>query len=256
MTSNEVFTTLKKRKNVWILPGFTVLFSVVSFVFVVIPQVVDVFAIREEKAVAVQKLDALQSKRVSLSQISADELDSRLQSLEYVLPRRKPVLELLALLESFSLDSEVVLREYEFNPGQLATESAKPTQAPKEEKIGTQEMVVALVVEGTFEAIQLFYQEIESMGPLSQLAVVNQSLVFDPYAVDSEVKQEAEITLNVQHAPYPDKLGEIEAEVKELSKKDMDTLDKTESLQTVADIEDQNTVDVAPQVDRPNPFSF
>jgi hypothetical protein len=74
--------------------------------------------------------------------------------------------------------------------------------------------------------------------------------------VDSEVKQEAEITLNVQHAPYPDKLGDIEADVKELSGEDIDTLEKTEALQTVADIEDQNTVDVAPQVDRPNPFSF
>lgn len=256
MISNDLFTTLKKRKNVWVLPGFTLLFCVVSFAIVVIPQVADVFTIREQKAVAAQKLDALQSKRVTLSQISADELDTRLQSLEYVLPRRKPVLELLALLESFSLDTEVVLREYEFNPGQLATESAKPTETPKEEKTGTQEMVVALVVEGTFEAIQLFYEEIESMGPLSQLAVVNQTLVIDPFAVDSEIKQEAKITLNVQHAPYPEKLGEIEAEVKELSADDIDTLEKTEALQTVADIEDQNAGDFAPQVDRPNPFSF
>jgi hypothetical protein len=256
MKSNDIFITLKKRKNVWILPGFTLLFCVISFAFVVIPQVADVFAVREQKEAASLKLDALQSKRVSLSQISADELDEQLQSLEYVLPRRKPVLELLALLESFSLDTEVVLREYEFNPGQLATESAKPSQAPLEDKTGTQEMVVALVVEGTFEAIQLFYEEIESMGPLSQLAVVSQTLLMDPFAQDSTEKQEAKITLNVQHAPYPEKLGDIEAKVAEFSGKDLDALEKAESLQTVADIEDQSAVDVAPAVDRPNPFSF
>ena len=256
MNSSELMIALKKRRNVWLLPGFTVLFCLVSFALVVVPQVSDVFSIREKKQAESEPLEAMQAKRVALSQISAEELDQRLQSLEYVLPRKKPVLELLALLESFSLDSEVVLREYEFNPGQLATESAKPSEDPIEDERGEQEMVVALVVEGSFDAIQSFYEKIESMGPLSQLAVVNQTLVIDPFAEDSQVKQEAKVTLNVQYAPYPEGLGEIESEAAELSADDMDTLDKSESLQTVADIESQESVDVAPQVDRPNPFSF
>ncbi len=256
MNSTDLFVTLKKRRNVWLLPGFTIVFCLVSFGLVVIPQASDVWAIREQKQEVSADLDKLQTKRLSLSQISADQLDARLQSLEYVLPRRKPVLELLTLLESFSLDTEVVMREYEFNPGQLATESAEISSEPIEDETGTQEMVVALVVEGEFEAIQAFYEKIESMAPLSQLAVVNQTLMIDPFALETEVKQEAKITLNVQYASYPETLGEIDAEVTELSGDDMNTLEKTESLQTVADLEDQSFPEAAPASDRPNPFSF
>lgn len=256
MNSSDLMIALKKRRNVWLLPGFTLLFCLISFALVVVPQVSDAFSIREQKQAESETLEALQTKRAALSQISAEELDQRLKTLEYVLPRRKPVLELLALLESFSLDSEVILSEYEFNPGQLATESAKPSEETIEDNTGTQEMVVALVVEGSFDAIQSFYEKIETMGPLSQLAIVNQTLVIDPFAQDSQVMQEAKITLNVQYAPYPETLGEIEAEVSELSADDMDTLDKSESLQTVADIENQEPSNIAPVTDRPNPFSF
>lgn len=256
MNSSELLIALKKRRNVWLLPGFTMVFCVVSFALVVIPQVSEVLTIREQKQEKSANLELLQTKRLALSQISAQGLDQRLQSLEYVLPRRKPVLELLALLESFSLDSEVVMREYEFNPGQLATESAEIAEAPLEDTIGTQEMVVALVVQGSFDAIQSFYEKIETMGPLSQLAVVSQNLLIDPFDSESQLEQEAKITLNVQYAPYPETLGEIETEVSELSGEDIDTLEKTESLQTVADVEDQNSLELAPVSDRPNPFSF
>lgn len=256
MNSSELLIALKKRRNVWLLPGFTMVFCVVSFALVVIPQVSDVFAIREQKQEKSANLELLQTKRLVLSQISAQELDQRLQSLEYVLPRRKPVLELLALLESFSLDSEVVMREYEFNPGQLATESAEIAEVPPEDTAGTQEMVVALVVQGTFDAIQSFYEKIETMGPLSQLAVVNQNLLIDSFDSESQLEQEAKITLNVQYAPYPRTLGEIEAEMSELSGEDIDTLERAESLQTVTDIEGQNSLELAPVSDRPNPFSF
>src|SRR5258708_27410900 len=100
---------------------------IVLSVLFVVPQTQQIISESTQISLQQQKLADATTKVAFLQSLSAQDLQSQKTLLQTVLPSQKPVTPLISSMEQLAQDAGVTLKNFELNPGSVATNSAAST---------------------------------------------------------------------------------------------------------------------------------
>ncbi len=166
-------------------------------IFGIIPQVQAALDLSAKQTAETQKLEALSKKAQELENLNSSPVAQQIQTVEKVLPSKKPLLELLTSLNFAAQESQVNISTLSLSPGSIATDSASPTKTPATKKAKraksavTDTLDVNLTVTGQLEDINRFFETIEKRAPLttiSSMALAKKSNLVGSFAGQFEAK--------------------------------------------------------------------
>lgn len=238
---------IKAKRQYWLFPVGVFVFALVSFVVVVVPSISDTFELREEIDSLENEAEKLASKREALETISEANLDRQLDAVQAALPNDKPYMRALLSLMHVAEENNVQIRNFAFNPGLVASESAELSEeqaaAVEGGALGTVNLELSAV--GNYEELNAYLQRVEEMKPL---------VLLEETAINSlnEERQETDMKLLVHYSFPPNEVGSVSAPLPEFSADELAALDRARALQ---EVEFEQITPSSPS-NRENPFSF
>ena len=162
-----------------IFSGIGILVVLMVVFLGIIPQVNNLLDMRREIDSGQERLSILRQKTIDLENIEAKEAYDSLESVNRLLPSKKPLLELLTALDLVSGKNNVTFVDLSLSPGKIASESAEFLDVAKttsrRKKIqsstgdGYDSLVVELEIFGLFNNVQQFFLDIEKVAPLTTI---------------------------------------------------------------------------------------
>lgn len=151
------------------------------------------------------KLDRLQEKDTFLTNIQSVDLYAQRESIQAVLPSSKPVLPIIHRYEQAARESGIIVSEFEFKPGEIATQSAdlrRQSTAAKQKIVEILDVDLKLV--GEINNINTFLSRLEKVAPLSdfdsiRLTQVSRRGVVPGQPADTIKVFEVEITFSTYY---------------------------------------------------------
>lgn len=171
---------MKKTTLIISILGF--LLIVVLF-FVIFPSINEINEINTKNNELKNEVTILQKRQERLSSIK----NMSLEKLEPILPSSKPGLDLLGHINNLTQDSELSWKNYDINPGDLATPSGK---------IEIMYMNFGLDLSGKIEGLKKMFNEIN--GYYRQLFVNNFTYSYDTYRNDGSIKANVQLLIYYQ----------------------------------------------------------
>lgn len=150
----------------------------ILIVFVgLIPQAQQIMDLRDEMQLAERQLSTLRTKASDLENIEARQAYQTKDSVNQILPSYKPLLELLAGLNSVALQNRVSFTDFSLSPGEISSASAsflntvaadirQRSKSGRTASQGYESMPVELEIEGQFQDVQQFFLDVEKSAPL------------------------------------------------------------------------------------------
>lgn len=129
-------------------------------------------------------------KAEQLKQLAADPNFNRSSSIDKVLPSHKPLLEILSNLNSVANTSEVVIKNFSLNPGEIATDTTKVKKTTSNQKYDYLDLDFS--VSGPLWKIQNFLTLIEQMTPISTITSISLNRNIDE---DKNAQAQADLVL-------------------------------------------------------------
>lgn len=225
----------------------------------IMPQIQAMFDVQKQTATESKKLAALEQKARQLEQILTPELLGQIDTVNILLPSRKPLLELLASLNQVSNQTQVSVTGIELSPGSIATNSAEtPSSSGSRSKqanrgkssSASNSLAVKLLVEGELTQLNQFFNLVESTAPLVTIT----SLSLSPQnkvALSSEItpglfedpgSQRYEAALEISAAYFTQSVAAaIDAALPSLSQSQQDIIQELATF-TIKPLEDQPTI--------------
>jgi hypothetical protein len=224
----------------------------------IIPQIQAMLEVQNQTAVESRKLAALEQKARQLEQILTPELLGQIDTVNVLLPSRKPLLELLASLNQVSNQTQVSVTGIELSPGSIATDSSTPagSAAPSSKQnrgkssSASNSLTVKLLVEGQLSQLNQFFNSMESTAPLVTIT----SLSLSPQnkiALSSDVvpglfedpgSQRYEAALEISAAYFTQSIAAaIDSALPTLSQSQQEIIQELASF-TVKPLQDQPTI--------------
>jgi len=186
---------------------FTVVSALVALTVVfsgIIPQINSLFDLNSEIELGQEKLDVLRQKTADLENIEAREAYDSLESVDRILPSKKPLLELLTALNLVAGKNNVSFVDLSLSPGKIASESAEFLDGAKtkgrKKKVqpatgdGYDSLIVELEIFGLFDNVQKFFLDIEKVAPLTTITSLSLDIKSDDIISPSDEVQ-AEVVL-------------------------------------------------------------
>ena len=187
-----------------IFSGIGILVVLMVVFLGIIPQVNNLLDMRREIDSGQEGLSILRQKTIDLENIEAREAYDSLESVNRLLPSKKPLLELLTALDLVSGKNNVTFVDLSLSPGKIASESAefldvaKTTSRRKKVQSSTGDGYDSLVVEleifGLFNNVQQFFLDIEKVAPLTTITSLSLDIKSDNIIRPSDEVQ-AEVVL-------------------------------------------------------------
>ena len=187
-----------------IFSGIGILVVLMVVFLGIIPQVNNLLDMRREIDSGQERLSILRQKTIDLENIEAREAYDSLESVNRLLPSKKPLLELLTALDLVSGKNNVTFVDLSLSPGKIASESAefldvakttsrrKKVQSPTGD--GYDSLVVELEIFGLFNNVQQFFLDIEKVAPLTTITSLSLDIKSDNIIRPSDEVQ-AEVVL-------------------------------------------------------------
>lgn len=170
---------LTNRKSLAIAVSLAA-FSVILVVFAIVPQFQEILKLNTELQKEKPRLEKLQQKLVELENVQFSPEFSQKEIVDFALPSKKPLLELLTSLNTIAVDNKVSISEFSLNPGLIATSAAEMEALSKNKSIsddGVDELQVEMVINGSFADVGSFLIDLEKISPFTtvkQLALSSQ----------------------------------------------------------------------------------
>jgi hypothetical protein len=187
-----------------IFSGIGILVVLMVVFLGIIPQVNNLLDMRREIDSGQERLSILRQKTIDLENIEAREAYDSLESVNRLLPSKKPLLELLTALDLVSGKNNVTFVDLSLSPGKIASESAEFLDVAKttsrRKKIqsstgdGYDSLVVELEIFGLFNNVQQFFLDIEKVAPLTTITSLSLDIKSDNIIRPSDEVQ-AEVVL-------------------------------------------------------------
>ncbi len=136
------------------------------------PQISESFALRSEYVEEKPKLDKLQAKLAELQNILFTEEFVHAPLVNEALPSNKPLLEFLTSLNSIAVANNIAVKNFEINPGVIATDASQVTQTSKS-KGPVDNLELDLEIEGKFDELQAFLLDIEQISPFTTITTLS-----------------------------------------------------------------------------------
>lgn len=121
----SVLKILYKRYKLYLVPVLIITASVMLFVFFVIPQVQEIFVIRDQENLVKEKIITLQKNLEFVAALDDTSLDSQLQVVSGALPGEKDFIGVLNAIRNASIKSGVSVGDYVFQVGSLSQTTEK-----------------------------------------------------------------------------------------------------------------------------------
>lgn len=174
---------IKKDARVWYWPVGVGAVILVLTLAVVVPLIKGIKLDMDEVEAAEKQLKELVVKRTALEAMDESVITSQLESVNTLLPSKKQVLPVIGVLGGSATESGMVINQYEFALGKLASASANTDKKEMAAKPGELESVkVEAQAEGGYVQIMSFLRLLERVKPLTyvELAAVNGEVSPDP----------------------------------------------------------------------------
>lgn len=117
------------------------------------------------------ELNKFNEKAEQLKQLAVDPNFNQSSSIDKVLPSHKPLLEILSNLNYVAQTSEVVIKNFSLNPGEIATDTTKVKKTTNDQKYDYLDL--DFTVSGQLWKIQNFLTLIEQVTPISTITSIS-----------------------------------------------------------------------------------
>lgn len=129
-------------------------------------------------------------KAEQLKQLASDPNFNQSSSIDKVLPSHKPLLEILSNLNSVAQNSEVVIKNFSLNPGEIATDTTKVKKTTSNQRYDYLDLDFS--VSGPLWKIQKFLTLIEQVTPISTVTSIAINRNIDE---DKDAQAQADLVL-------------------------------------------------------------
>ncbi len=170
-----------------------ILFIVLSLMILLIgilqqisPISADLKELKEKQA----EMNKFNEKAEQLKQLAVDPNFNQSSSIDKVLPSHKPLLEILSNLNSVARSSEVVIKNFSLNPGEIATDTTKVKKTTTNQKYDYLDL--DFTVSGQLWRIQNFLTLIEQVTPISTVTSISINRNIDE---DKDAQAQADLVL-------------------------------------------------------------
>lgn len=136
------------------------------------------------------ELAKFSEKAEQLKQLAIDPNFSQSSSIDKVLPSHKPLLEILNNLNSVAYGSEVVIKNFSLNPGEIATDTTKVKKTTNNQRYDYLDLDFS--VSGPLWKIQNFLTLIEQVTPISTVTNISINRNIDE---DKNAQAQADLVL-------------------------------------------------------------
>lgn len=151
-----------------------ILFFIISLMMLLIgiinqikPISTEVTELRDKKT----ELTKFSEKSEQLKQLAADPNFKQSSSIDKVLPSHKPLLEILSNLNTIAYHSEVIIKNFSLNPGEIATDTTKVKKTTNNQRYDYLDLDFS--VSGQLWKIQDFLTLIEQVTPISTVTSIS-----------------------------------------------------------------------------------
>ena len=185
------------------LIGLTAIFSGI------VPQLNNLLDVRSEIKVSEKKVISLRQKVADLSSLEAQEAFTYVESVDQILPSKKPLLELMSALSLVAGRNNVSFTDLSLSPGRIASESAEFLDEARSLNNGSrvvkskndqgfETIVVELEISGIFKNVQGFFSDIEKVAPLTTITSLSLDIKSDDIISPTDEVQ-AELVLSTYY---------------------------------------------------------
>ena len=136
------------------------------------------------------ELAKFSEKAEQLKQLAIDPNFNQSSSIDKVLPSHKPLLEILSNLDSVAHSSEVVIKNFSLNPGEIATDTTKVKKTTNNQRYDYLDLDFS--VSGSLWKIQNFLTLIEQVTPISTVTNISINRNIDE---DKNAQAQADLVL-------------------------------------------------------------
>jgi hypothetical protein len=192
--------------------SLSVLIALVSLLVIVlgiVPQIQASLGIQQKITVEGKRLATLEQKARQLEDILTPPILAQIDTVNILLPSRKPLLELLSSLNQVATQTEVTVAGIELSPGSIATESTtKSTKSTStrgqavttgKSSSVTDSLEVDLSIHGSLAQLNQFFSLVEKTAPLTTIT----SLSLSPTTKSSGLTSANSVTI-----PLSERLAE------------------------------------------------
>lgn len=161
-----LFKNLYHRYQRFVTPFITIAVSLLLFWFVVIPQMQNWFALREQLVIDQQNLEIMHQNLSLITSFDNTKLDATLQTATNALPTEKDFAGILLSLQNAAAVAGVSLGDYSFQLGDLSGLNAQG-------KIVEIPVQITLTLKGSIDNTRTFITQLKSQLPLSDVTSVS-----------------------------------------------------------------------------------
>ncbi len=115
------------------------------------------------------KVKSLAAKNRQLQDVLDPTLLDQINTVDSLLPSRKPLIELLTAVNVLSKQTQVVITSVELRPGAIATDGAKVSNRGQLKKGDSDTLEINMIVSGTLSQVNQFFNTIERTTPLTTI---------------------------------------------------------------------------------------
>lgn len=177
-----------------------ILFFVISLILLLITlqQIAPIQAGLAQKQQRVAELSKFQEKAEQLKQLAIDPNFNRSSDIDQVLPSHKPLLEILNNLNRVANSTEVFIKNFSLNPGEIATDSTQARRTTSNQRYDYLDLDFS--VSGPLWRIQEFIRLIEQVTPISTITsiAINRNI-----AEDKDAQAQADLILRSFYFTQP-----------------------------------------------------
>lgn len=153
-----------------LLGGLLFMISFLILGIGIINQINPLQADLQQKKAREQELAKFYEKAEQLKQIAIDPNFNKSSDIDQVLPSHKPLLEILNNLNTVANSTEVIIKDFSLNPGEIATDSTQVRTSTNEQKYDYLDLDFS--VSGPLWRIQEFLSLIEQVTPISTVTSI------------------------------------------------------------------------------------
>ena len=178
-----------------------VLFFIMSVMIALLGIITQISPIQADLQKLKSKEDELAKfydKAQQLKQLSVDPQFNKSSDIDKVLPSHKPLLEILSNLNDVANNTEVVIKNFSLNPGEIATDTTKVKKSTSEQKYDYLDLDFS--VSGPLWKIQSFLNLIEQVTPISTITSISINRNIDQ---DKNAQAQADLVLRSFYFTQP-----------------------------------------------------
>lgn len=185
------------RKELVLAILFFVISAMILFIGI-ISQIAPIRADLDQLKSHQAELDKFAEKSAQLQQLAADPNSNQFSAIDEVLPSHKPLLEILSNLNAVANNSEVIIKNFSLNPGEIATDTTKVKKSSSDQKYDYLDLDFS--VSGALWKIQNFINLIEQVTPISTITNISISRNIDE---DKNAQAQADLVLRTFYFTQP-----------------------------------------------------